>query len=35
MAVALALHTTDRRVRVEFDEERVRLETDFFRGEGA
>jgi hypothetical protein len=31
----LALHTPDRRVRIEFDEERMRLETDFFRGEGA
>jgi hypothetical protein len=31
----LALHTTDRRVRVEFFEERVRLETELFRGEGA
>ncbi len=30
----LALHTSDRRVRVEFTEERVRLETEFFRGEG-
>ena len=31
----LALQTTDRRVRVEFFEERVRLETELFRGEGA
>jgi hypothetical protein len=31
----LALHTTDRRVRIEFAEERVRLETEYFRGEGA
>jgi hypothetical protein len=31
----LALHTTDRRVRIEFAEDRVRLETEFFRGEGA
>src|SRR5262249_922155 len=30
----LALHTPDRRVRVEFWEERVRLEMEFFRGEG-
>lgn len=31
----LALHTSDRRVRIELGEERVRLETEFFRGEGA
>jgi hypothetical protein len=31
----LALHAPDRRVRVEFAEERVRLETEYFRGEGA
>ena len=31
----LALGTTDRRVRVEFVEARVRLETEFFRGEAA
>ena len=31
----VALHTTDRRVRIEFAEDRVRLETEFFRGEGA
>jgi len=31
----VALHTTDRRVRIEFAEERIRLETEFFRGEGA
>jgi hypothetical protein len=30
----MALHTSDRRVRIEFWEERVRLETEFFRGEG-
>jgi hypothetical protein len=34
MVPLLALHTTDRRVRIEFWEERVRLETEFFRGEG-
>jgi hypothetical protein len=31
----LALGTSDRRVRVEFTEARVRLETEFFRGEAA
>jgi hypothetical protein len=31
----VALHTTDRRVRIEFAEERVRLETEFLRGQGA
>jgi hypothetical protein len=31
----LALGTPDRRVRLEFAEDRVRLETEFFRGEGA
>ncbi len=35
MIPLLALHTSDRRVRIEFWEERVRLETEFFRGEGA
>jgi hypothetical protein len=30
----LALHTSDRRIRIEFTEERVRLETEYFRGEG-
>jgi hypothetical protein len=34
MFAVLALHTPDRRVRVEFWEERVRLEMEFFRGEG-
>lgn len=34
MAV-LALGTSDRRVRIEFHEQRVRLETEFFRGEAA
>jgi hypothetical protein len=34
MIPLLALHTSDRRVRIEFWEERVRLETEFFRGEG-
>jgi hypothetical protein len=34
MVPLLALHTSDRRVRVEFWEERVRLEMEFFRGEG-
>jgi hypothetical protein len=31
----LALQTHERRVRVEFDDERVRLEVEFLRGEGA
>src|SRR4029077_14663536 len=31
----LALHTNERRVRIEFHEERVRLEAEYFRGEGA
>jgi len=31
----LALHAPDRRVRIEFAEDRLRLETEFFRGEGA
>src|SRR5262249_3094098 len=31
----LALGTSDRRVRIEFTEDRVRLETEFFRGEAA
>jgi hypothetical protein len=31
----LGLHTTNRRVRIEFYEQRVRMETEFFRGEGA
>src|ERR1041384_4833448 len=31
----IALHTPDRRVRVEFHEQRVRMETEYFRGEGA
>jgi hypothetical protein len=35
MIAVLALHTQDRRVRIEFLENRVRLETEFFRGEGA
>jgi hypothetical protein len=36
IAIALlALHSSDRRVRIDFAEERVRLETEFFRGEGA
>jgi hypothetical protein len=30
----LALHASDRRVRIEFDQERLRLEGEFFRGEG-
>jgi hypothetical protein len=37
LAVGMALlaqQTHDRHVRVEFDEERVRLEMEFFRGEG-
>jgi len=32
---ARGLHTTDRRVRIEFAEDRLRMETEFFRGEGA
>ena len=31
----LALYTTDRRVRIEFHDQRVRMETEYFRGEGA
>ncbi|MBM4070486.1 MAG: YcxB family protein [Planctomycetes bacterium] len=31
----IGLHTMERRVRVEFAEDRVRMETEFFRGEGA
>src|SRR5258707_1470906 len=30
----LALHTNERRVRIEFHEERVRMEAEYFRGEG-
>src|SRR4051812_17674252 len=33
--VLLALQSSDRRVRIEFDHERLRMETEFFRGEGA
>jgi hypothetical protein len=35
MMALLALHTTDRRVRIEFADDRIRMETEFFRGEGA
>jgi hypothetical protein len=35
MTLLLAMQTSDRRVRIEFTDERVRLETEFFRGEGA
>ena len=35
MIPLVALHTSDRRVRIEFWDERVRLETEFFRGEGS
>jgi hypothetical protein len=35
LTALLGLHTSDRRVRIEFSDERVRLETEFFRGEGA
>ncbi|MBI3411866.1 MAG: YcxB family protein [Planctomycetes bacterium] len=35
MSALLALHTSDRRVRIEFSDERVRLEAESFRGEGA
>jgi hypothetical protein len=31
----LALQSSDRRVRIDFAEERVRMETEFYRGEGA
>lgn len=31
----IGLHSMERRVRVEFAEDRVRMETEFFRGEGA
>ena len=31
----LALGTSDRRVRIEFLEKRLRMETEYFRGEGA
>jgi hypothetical protein len=34
-AALLALYTNDRRVRIEFSEEGVRLEAEFFRGQGA
>jgi hypothetical protein len=34
-ATLLPLHTSDRQVRIEFGEERVRLEMEYFRGEGA
>src|SRR5262245_28559246 len=30
----IGLHSMDRRVRVEFADDRVRMETEFFRGEG-
>lgn len=31
----LAMHTSDRRVRIDFDDEHLCLETEYFRGEGA
>jgi hypothetical protein len=31
----LPLHTSDRRVRIEFGDERIRLEAEFFCGDGA
>jgi hypothetical protein len=31
----VALHTSNRRVRIELAEDRLRMETEFFRGEGA
>lgn len=31
----LALHTSERRVRIDFGADRIRLEAEFFRGEGA
>lgn len=30
----IGLHATDRRVRIEFSDDRVRMETEHFRGEG-
>jgi hypothetical protein len=35
LVAVLGLHSTSRRVRIEFYEQRVRMETEFFRGEGA
>jgi hypothetical protein len=35
LVAILGLHTTSRRIRMEFYEQRVRMETEFFRGEGA
>lgn len=35
LTALVALHSTDRRVRIEFGDDRVRMETEFFRGEGA
>jgi len=35
LIAVLALGSSDRRVRIEFHDERVRLETEFFRGEAA
>lgn len=34
-SAVVALHTADRRVRLEFHEQRVVMETEYFRGEGA
>src|SRR5262249_19382700 len=31
----VAVHMSDRRVRLEFHDQRVRMETEYFRGEGA
>jgi hypothetical protein len=35
LIAVLALGTSDRRVRIEFTDKRARIETEFFRGEGA
>jgi hypothetical protein len=34
-SAVVALHTSDRRVRLEFHEQRVSLQAEYFRGEGA
>lgn len=34
MTAFLAIHSGERSVRIEFDDQRVRLETGYFRGEG-
>jgi hypothetical protein len=35
LTALVAIHAPERRVRLEFAEDRVRMETEFFRGEGA